>query len=184
MRSRREARGQPAAGLTPLDPWPEVRATVLIDYGLYAAARAFPQAPTILEQFLADGPAHPRAVEALTALAEIDLAQEPPAPAAARQHLRAAQLSPGYEWDERLDRLELWIEQSEGRILPALEKSRAFLIDRPARTGGRSPTKRAEWLARLGDWTAATAEMKPSPNGPRTDRRSAPGRCISQASRN
>ncbi len=147
--------------LDALAPWPDTVPTVLYESGLQASARYRPEAAASLQRFLEAAPkTDPRHSLAAAALAEISLLESPPDLNRARQWLKAAhKAGPNAETRERLEWLDLWIEEKDAAFATALEKARAFLIDWPE--SPRRPLVRlrcAAWLGRLGEWPAAVAE--------------------------
>lgn len=150
----------PPPFLEDLNPWPDAAASVLLECGLLAASHRCDPAADFLQRFLETGTISPRRAEAATALAELCLLETPPDLRKARKWLRAARKDkPSLTIRERLDWLELWIEEKDAAFATALEKSNVYLATWP--DSPRVPwvrLRRAFWQERRHHWLAAIAE--------------------------
>ncbi len=102
---------------------------LLIEQALTLAARRDPGAEEALQKFLQEYPAHPRAVEAHVALAELAMLDLPARTRAAGAALDAAERIPGLapEWKERLGYIRVWWHEAAGNIEGVISSGTDFL---------------------------------------------------------
>jgi len=110
-----------------------VHADLLFLSGIFFAQKSDPRAFDLLTAFAQDYPAHPSAVEARLALAELHLNQVPARPQAAREilaALRAETLT--IQQAERLDYTALWTEVIDPESVGLEEMAERFLANWPS----------------------------------------------------
>ncbi len=120
-------------------PDPHLAGDLMLERGLFEAARAETAAFEHLETFVRRYPGHPRVADAEIALAELYLNQVPAQPVSARDYLDSVQLKPlTLEQREWLDYVAIWIEVAAEDSEKILTRARRFLDDWPQ--SGRRPS--------------------------------------------